>query len=210
MNSLILKIPHPFIVLLALLTAPLCSAYEIGFNSGSDVAYTTKEGRLYQSDQPYTLANGAGYVDGYVGKSPDGLKSGGTRNYDLYLQDRRGLREYQFDVPDGPYIVRLHFSETEHLWSKLRVFDIWIEGRRVLEDFDIFDEVRRNYIIDYQFTTHVSDGQLNVRFAATQGEPSLSAIYVFHALLTWWRPTSRAIFQSRVDTIKQFLIGRTT
>ena len=179
MNSLILKIPHPVIVLLALLTAPLCSAYEIGFNSGSEVAYTTKEGRLYQSDQPYTLANGAGYVDGYVGKSPDGLKSGGTRNYDLYLQDRRGLREYQFDVPDGPYIVRLHFSETEHLWRKLRVFDIWIEGRRVLADFDIFHEVRRNYIIDYQFSTYVSDGHLNVRFAATHGEPLLSAIYVF-------------------------------
>ena len=179
MNSLILKILHPVIVLLALLTAPLCSAYEIGFNSGSEVAYTTKEGWLYQSDQPYTLANGAGYVDGYVGKSPDGLKSGGTRNYDLYLQERRGLREYQFDVPDGPYIVRLHFSETEHLWRKLRVFDIWIEGRRVLEDFDIFDEVRRNYIIDYQFSTHVSDGHLNVRFAATHGEPLLSAIYVF-------------------------------
>jgi hypothetical protein len=179
MNNLIQKIPHPVVVLLALLTPSLCTAYEIGFNSGSEVAYTTKEGRAYQSDQPYTLANGAGYVDGYIGKSPGEVKSGGTRNYDLYLQDRRGLSEYRFDVPDGSYIVKLHFSEIEHLWRKLRVFDIWIENERVLKDFDIFNEVRRNYTIDYQFATQVNDGQLNVRFTATHGEPSLSAVYVF-------------------------------
>ena len=178
MNTLIPKPLRLIIVLLAFLTPPLCAAYEIGFNSGSEIAYTTKEGRLYQSDQPYTLTNGAGYLDGYIGRSPDGVKSGGTRNYDLYVQDRRGMREYRFDVPDGPYVVKLHFSETEHLWRKLRVFDVWIEDKRVLTDFDIFDEVRRNYIIDYQFATHVSDGQLNVRFAATHGEASLSAIYV--------------------------------
>ena len=179
MKNLILKSSHPVIVLLAFLAPSLCAAYEIGFNSGSEVAYTTKEGRLYRSDQPYTPANGAGHVDGYIGKSPDGVKSGGTRNYDLYVQDRRGLSEYRFDVPDGPYIVKLHFSEIEHLWRKIRVFDIWIEDERVLKDFDIFNEARRNYVIDYQFATQVNDGQLNVRFTATRGEPSLSAVYVF-------------------------------
>ena len=178
MNNSIRKILQLLVVLLALLTPSLCTAYEIGFNTGSEVAYTTKEGRLYQSDQPYTLANGAGYVDGYIGKSPDQLKSGGTRDYDLYLQDRRGLSEYRFDVPDDTYIVKLHFSEIEHLWRKLRVFDIWIENERVLKDFDIFNEVRRNYVIDYQFATQVNDGQLNVRFTAIRGEPSLSAVYV--------------------------------
>ena len=179
MKSLIPKSSYPAIALLALLSPSLCAAYEIGFNSGAETAYTTKEGKLYQSDQPYTLANGAGYVGGYIGKSPDGVKSGGTRNYDLYVQDRRGLSEYRFDVPDGQYIVKLHFSETEHSWRKLRVFDIWIENDRVLKDFDIFNEVRRNYTVDYQFATQVNDGQLNVRFTAIHGEPSLSAVYVF-------------------------------
>ena len=178
MNNFIRKIPQPLVVLLALITPSLCAAYEIGFNTGSEVAYTTKEGRLYRRDQPYTPAHGAGYVDGYIGKSPDQLKSGGTRDYDLYLQDRRGLSEYRFDVPDGSYIVKLHFSEIEHMWRKLRVFDIWIENERVLKDFDIFNEVRRNYVIDYQFATRVNDGQLNVRFTAIRGEPSLSAVYV--------------------------------
>ena len=179
MNNLIRKMYHPVVILLVLLAPSMCFAYEIGFNSGSDIAYTTNEGRLYRSDQPYTPANGSGYVDGYIGKSPDGVKSGGTRNYNLYIQDRRGLSEYRFDVPDGPYIIKLHFSEIEHLWRKLRVFDIWIEDQRVLKDFDIFDEVRRNYTIDYQFAAHVDDGQLNVRFVAIHGEPSLSAVYVF-------------------------------
>lgn len=179
MNNFIRKIPQPLVVLLALLTPSLCAAYEIGFNTGSEVAYTAIEGRLYLSDQPYTLANGAGYIDGYSSHSPDNNKSGGTRNYDLYLQDRRGLSEYRFDVPDGSYIVKLHFSEIEHMWRKLRVFDVWIENERVLKDFDIFNEVRRNYIIDYQFATQVNDGQLNVQFTAKRGEPSLSAVYVF-------------------------------
>ena len=89
------------------------------------------------------------------------------------------MSEYRFDVPDGPYIVKLHFSEIEHLWRKIRVFDIWIENERVLKDFDIFNKARRNYVIDYQFAAQVNDGQLNVRFTATRGEPSLSAVYVF-------------------------------
>ena len=179
MNNSIRKILQLLVVLLALLTPSLCTAYEIGFNTGSEVAYTTKGGRLYQSDRPYTLANGAGYVDGYSGKSPVNNKSGGTWDFDLYLHDRRGLSEYRFDVPDGPYNVKLHFSEVEHMWRTLRVFDVWIENERVLKDFDIFNEVRRNYIIDYQFATQVNDGQLNIQFSATRGEPSLSAVYVF-------------------------------
>ena len=178
MNNLIRKTCHPAVILLVLSTSSLYAGYEIGFNSGSDIAYTTNEGRLYRSDQPYSTANGAGFVNGYGGTSHGQGKSGGTRDYDLYLEDRRGLSEYRFDVPDGPYIVKLHFSEIEHMWRKIRVFDVWIEDERVLKNFDIFEEVRRNFIVDYQFATQVNDGQLNIGFTATHGEPSLSAVYV--------------------------------
>ncbi len=179
MNAEMLKLQFPLFSLLMFLSPLLCSAYEIGFNSGSKTSYITPNGRVYRADEAYTAANGAGYIGGYIGKSPDGVKSGGTRDYDLYIQDRRGLKSYQFNLPQGPYVVKLHFSETEHSWRNLRVFDIWIEDEKVLEALDIFEKVRRNYVVDYQFAVHVTDGQLNVKFVANQGASLLSGIYVF-------------------------------
>ena len=177
------QIPHKItdflINLLMFLISSLCLAYEMGFNCGAETVYTAQDGKRYEKDQPYSSVNGAGYVGGRIGKSPAQLKSGGTRDFDLYLQDRRGLSEYRFDVPNGSYIVKLHFSETEHHWRKLRTFDVQIEDAKALADFDIFEKVRRNYVIDYRFATHVTDGQLNVKFVASRGGPVLSAVYVF-------------------------------
>ncbi len=161
------------------LIASFCDAYEMGFNCGASKATKTHNGRYYASDQTYSNTTKAGYIGGYAGASPYSFKSGGTWEYDLYLKDRRGFSEYRFDVLNGAYIVKLHFSETQHHWRTLRVFDVWIEGRKVLKNFDIFDGVERNYAIDYQFATVVTDGQLNVTARATKGETLLSAIYVF-------------------------------
>ncbi len=191
--------------LLALLMPALVDAYSLGFNCGAPEAYTARDGRLYEADRPYTPTTGAGYIGGENGKSPDQVKSGGTRDFALYLQDRRGLSEYRFDVPNGFYVVKLHFSETEHLWRTLRVFDVWIEGQKVLADFDIFDKVQRNYVIDYQFASEVTDGRLNVRMKATTGEPVLSAIYVFRRTPDKSRPASpRGLFA--IDGFKQAIL----
>lgn len=168
-----------FLNLILFLITSLCQAYEIGFNCGSPTVYTARDGEHYEPDQEYSQITKAGYIGGYIGKSPGEVKSGGTRDYDLYLQDRRGLSEYRFDVSNGSYVVKLHFSETEHHWRTLRIFDVWIENQKVLKNFDIFEKVQRNYAIDYQFPTRVTDGQLNVEMSATKGETMLSAIYVF-------------------------------
>jgi hypothetical protein len=179
-----------FLFIIALnesITLSFCYAYEKGFNCGASSSNRpalersegTRDGREYENDQEYNETTKAGYIGGYAGKSPHEIKSGGTNEYDLYLADRRGFSEYRFDVPNGFYIVKLHFSETQHHWRGLRVFDVWIEAKKVLENFDIFEKVLRNYVIDYQFATKVEDSQLNVTAKAKVGETLLSAIYVF-------------------------------
>jgi len=170
-------ISHLSYLFLFLITS-LCQAYEIGFNCGSST-YRTRDGKYYKADKAYSPSAKAGYVGGYARKSSGNRMAGGTEDIILYLQERRGLSEYRFDVPNDFYIVKLHFSEAEHHWRTMRVFDVWIEEQKILKDFDIFEKVQRNYIIDYQFATQVMDGQLNVRMSATKGETVLSAIYVF-------------------------------
>ncbi|MBC8230563.1 CotH kinase family protein [bacterium] len=168
-----------FLSFLLCFIASIGYAYEKGFNCGVSSSNMTNDGREYENDQEYNETTKAGYIGGYAGKSPHEIKSGGTKEYDLYLADRRGFSEYRFDVPNGFYIVKLHFSETQHHWRGLRVFDVWIEDNKVLENFDIFEKVLRNYTIDYQFATKVEDSQLNVIAKAKVGETLLSAIYVF-------------------------------
>jgi len=182
-----------------------CDAYEMGFNCGASGSTKTRDGRYYARDQKYSNTTKAGYIGGYAVVFQYPLKSGGTRDYDLYSKDRRGFSEYRFDVLNGAYIVKLHFNETQHHWYTLRVFDVWIEGKKVLEDFDIFDEVERNYAIDYQFATVVKDGQLNITAKATKGETLLSGIYVFSRAPDTVAPSKPRKF-SAMDGYKQVIL----
>ena len=50
-----------------------------------------------------------------------------------------GWRSYRFDVPNGNYLVRLHFAEVDPpvQGAKQRVFDLSIQGVPVFVDFDL-------------------------------------------------------------------------
>ncbi|PPS11397.1 hypothetical protein GOBAR_AA09245 [Gossypium barbadense] len=105
------------------------------------------------------------------------------------------LRYYGLGLENGNYTVRLEFAETQivetNRWEGLgrRVFDIYIQGSRVLEDFDIWKEaggVSRR-AVTRQFTAVVSENYLEVHlFWAGKGTccvpaqgtygPSISAI----------------------------------
>ena len=62
-----------------------------------------------------------------------------TQNSPLYQTERWDptMVEYRFKVPPGRYIVALKFAEIYFDQPGERVFDAAINGRTVLQDFDI-------------------------------------------------------------------------
>lgn len=92
----------------------------------------------------------------------------GTENDALYLTERYSLSGYRIQVPNGCYIVRLHFAETyERINAEgQRVYTVSTEGKPVLEDFDPFKEAgdKAFTAIVKQFRVDVADGELTIEF----------------------------------------------
>ncbi|OMO49820.1 hypothetical protein COLO4_38354 [Corchorus olitorius] len=130
------------------------------------------------------------------------------------------LRYYGLGLENGDYTVRLQFAETQitnanaSTWESLgrRIFDIYIQGNRVSEDFDIKKEAGgfSNFAVIKEFKAHVSENYLEIHlFWAGKGTccvpredtygPSISAI-----LATLDLPTSK---KSRAGLIVGIVVG---
>ena len=117
----------------------------------------------------------------------------GTDDTDLYLTQRSGAgpgkrRGFDYAIPvdgNGVYLVRLFFAEP--YWgspggpdggSGLRIFSVTAEGETMLEDLDVFAEVGALTALVKQGEVDVQDGELNLSFIASEGEPIVAAIEI--------------------------------
>jgi hypothetical protein len=72
---------------------------------------------------------------------------------------------YRVDLPNGDYLVTLHFAET--YWNSVgaRVFDVALQGQVVLDDLDVFAQAGGKAIPWAQtFSVTVSDEHITVSF----------------------------------------------
>ncbi len=95
-------------------------------------------------------------------------------------------------VADAPYAVKMHFAETYWTGAGERIFSVWMNGKYVLNDLDVFKTTGgKNIAYDPQFTTSANKfGQIIVQFiyggedqpfidgieAVKSGNPACSAI----------------------------------
>jgi outer membrane protein assembly factor BamB len=77
----------------------------------------------------------------------------------------------------APYRVLLYFTEPQDLAAGQRVFDVYVQGQRVLQDLDIAAATGQSprVLVKTLEKVLLSD-QLEVRFAAKRGRPVLSGI----------------------------------
>eukprot|EP00257_Ricinus_communis_P020286 XP_015579484.1 probable LRR receptor-like serine/threonine-protein kinase At1g56140 isoform X1 [Ricinus communis] len=136
----------------------------------------------------------------------------GTNSPDLYLTSRTSpgsIRYYGLGLQNGPYDISLLFAETgfQHKSSQIwesngrRVFDIYIQGRLELKDFDISKEAGAIEIaVTKRFNINVTENHLEIHlFWAGMGTcctpiqgnygPIISAVNVVPA----FRPTVSGI-----------------
>jgi hypothetical protein len=117
----------------------------------------------------------------------------GTDDPDLYLTQRSGSgpgkrRGFAYAIPvdeNDVFMVRLYFAEP--YWGSpggpegdagRRVFSVTAEEELLLEDLDIFAEVGELTALVKQAEVDVQDGELNLTFTASEGEPIVAAIEV--------------------------------
>jgi hypothetical protein len=98
----------------------------------------------------------------------------------VYGRDRFGMDAYKFDLPEGDYIVRLHFAEGWFDSAGRRVFDVQVNGETVLDGFDIYNEAGGAYrAIHRDFDIEVGRKDLIISFEPVQDNPSINGIEIF-------------------------------
>jgi len=140
--------------------------------------YTDRLGRIWQSDRYFQ--------GGSVFESHD-HPIFGTREPRIYQSRREGSFAYDIPLPAGVYELRLHFAETLYGENNVagggessRVFNVWINGKEALHEFDVISEVGPS-TADVRTFKDVSpgvDGKVHLKFEPYSNPPLLSAIEI--------------------------------
>ncbi|MFT5141779.1 MAG: beta-glucanase (GH16 family) [Rhodothermales bacterium] len=133
-------------------------------------AYHGLDGVHYMADEAIT--------GGRAGQMP---VSKGAQDSTLYLSYRIGDFQVGKAVENGTYDVNFRFAEPFDIASGARVFTVFAEGEPVVLDLDVRHARDGKHIsaLDRVATAiEVTDGELNITFEASAGEPILSALVV--------------------------------
>jgi beta-galactosidase len=192
----------------ALYTRPLTAdrkRTEIAVNVGAHYSfYDTETEILWMADREYEPGLW-GTVGGEPFQKDDGRKIlpklsdnilGSTKE-PLFQSFHKGIESYRFDVEDGLYEVTLCFVEpdsdnpeepliytfSEPAENKAkagdRVFDVAINGTRMLDDLNLAREFGPLEAVTYRLRVHAEDQSgIEVKFLPVQGEPVLSGIRI--------------------------------
>ncbi len=110
-----------------------------------------------------------------------------TNDWKLFQTFRYGKDKlkYEFEVGNGEYLVELYFIEP---WlgigggmkaSGMRLFDVSINGKRVLDDVDIWNEAGTNTALKKTVRAKVINGKLIISFQDNKaGQAVISAIAI--------------------------------
>lgn len=105
----------------------------------------------------------------------------GSQDPVLYQTLRRGDIRVAAQLDPGQYDVTFYFAEPDEVKPGERVFSAFAEDQRIISDLDVM--LFRDGKIHSALTVttpgvRVADGELNIRFEASAGEPVLSALAV--------------------------------
>ena len=116
----------------------------------------------------------------------------GTRDWELFQTFRFGRHRlnYRFAVPDGKYRIELYFAEPWHGtgggWGTdcegLRLFDVAVNGRTVVDDLDIWAEKGHDAATKVVVEAESKQGALVIDFPEVKaGQAVISAIAIASA-----------------------------
>jgi hypothetical protein len=143
----------------------------IRIKTGVSAPVTDSSGSVWQADQ--------GFADGETIARPD-LQITNTKDPVLYRAERYSMTRFTQALPNGKYVVKLHFCETfEGITGPgQRVFSFNIEGRE-FKDFDVWAKsggFARAYV--ETVPVEITDGKLDITFTPNVENPEINGIEI--------------------------------
>jgi hypothetical protein len=185
------------------LPAGAAGTQEIRILAGhTGAAYTDHMGRIWNPDRYYQ--------GGYTFETTD-HPIWGTREPRIYQGRREGPFQYDIPMAPGVYELRLHFAETLFGENNVagggessRVFAVHINGKEVLNEFDVISEAGASTanIRAFKDVSPTADGKLHIKFDPVTNVPLLNAIEITPGTPGRLRPI-RMISLDRAYTDKQ-------
>ena len=133
----------------------------------------------FLADQLWNETTEYGYIDATASEYPSTLQINGTDLDSIYRSNRYGLVSYRVRLPNGKYNVKLMFAEEYFSLSDQRVFDIYVEGKLIENNFDIYARANQNtaYDIDVK-DVEVNDEIMEINLCAEKNNPQLNGIVI--------------------------------
>jgi kumamolisin len=163
-------------------------AYDTSGNSSQSVISINVENASAAIDVncagPEVIYNGVDYKAdyGFSGTSYTYFSSNVHNINPVYDTSRYGPNfSYNFNIPNGKYLVTLKCIETYFNQANKRVFNINVNGSRVYTNVDLYK--RAGFLVPYdlRFTCSITNGVLNVNFVSTVDNATISGIEIVSA-----------------------------
>lgn len=147
----------------------------VHIKAGLSVPLTDADGIVWIAEQ--------GFADGDTIERDDDMEIANTKSPALYRTEHFGMTAFSYPVPNGKYIVKLHFAETFEgiTGAGQRVFSFNIEGTE-FKDFDVFVKAggpHRAYV--ETVPVQVADGKLDISFTPNLENPEINGIEILPA-----------------------------
>ncbi len=143
----------------------------IRIKAGKSEPVKDADGNVWLADQ--------GFEGGSTVERPD-IQIANTKSPDLYRAERYSMDSYSWTVPNGKYVVKLHFAETfEGITGPgQRVFAFNVQGKE-FKDFDPWVKAG-GFLKAYVETVpvEVADGKIKVTFTPKVENPQICAIEI--------------------------------
>jgi hypothetical protein len=147
--------------------ATVSAAKTVRIKAGKSEPVKDAEGNVWLADQ--------GFEGGQTIERPD-IQIANTKSPDLYRAERYSMDSFSWPVPNGKYLVRLHFAETfdgingpgERVFSfnvqgrEFKDFDVWVKAGGPLRAYvETVNVEATNGVIKVTFTPKVENPQIN-------------------------------------------------
>jgi len=151
------------------------AAPPIRIDAGSSASFTDSEGNVWLPDQ--------GFADGDTTDRDPDLQIANTKDPGLYRTEHYSMTSFSYPVPNGKYIVKLHFAETFDGISGPgdRVFSFSVGGHQ-FNDFDVWVKAggpNRAYV--ETVNVEVTNGKLDITFTPKVENPEINGIEILPA-----------------------------
>jgi Malectin domain len=146
----------------------------VRIDAGSSTGYTNTDGKVWLADQ--------GFADGDTIERPD-IQITNTDIPAIYQSEHYSMTSFSWPVPNGKYIVKLHFCETFDgiTGPGDRVFSFSVQGHE-FKDFDVWVKAGGPYRAYVETVPiEVTDGKVQITFTPNVENPQINGIEIIPA-----------------------------